>query len=169
VTGTDSHAEATELREDLSYLIRLGVLLTRSVPDAEDLAQEAYLRAAAGMTSVGNRRAYLRRTLLNLHTDHQRRRRRAETLVGQESTWADPDPFNAIAGNLDMHAVVGTLDPLKQQILLLRYVEDLTSSEIAGIVGRPAGTVRRLLAEALSQVTTIYQNSDAAEDTTHGR
>ena len=55
-------------------MVRLAHLLTGSVPTAEDLVHEAFIKVYERIDDVTEPGAYLRRTVVNLATSHHRRR-----------------------------------------------------------------------------------------------
>ncbi|MDD2716875.1 MAG: sigma factor-like helix-turn-helix DNA-binding protein [Candidatus Wallbacteria bacterium] len=53
---------------------------------------------------------------------------------------------------IDCRNLLAGLDQKKRLLLTLKYLHELTSSEIAEQVRRPASTVRREIAEALEEL-----------------
>lgn len=119
-------------------LVRRLVLVLGSEPDAEDVAQEAFLRAYKAWHTFDGRdvRAWLYTIALRLAFNQLRGRRRWLKLLGSEepSTWndiVDPDLLAALQG----------LDARTRSALLLSAVDGYTQREIAEMLGVPEGTV----------------------------
>lgn len=119
-------------------LVRRLVLVVGNVHDAEDLAQESYLRAWEAWPRFDGRdaRAWLYTIALRLAFNHLRSRRRQLRRVvrGEEVTWldaADPDLLAALRG----------LDGRARSAILLNAVDGYTQREVADILGVPEGTV----------------------------
>ena len=63
---------------------------------------------------------------------------------GYDSPSADASPFEQAARNEDakrLAVCLGSLDPLYREVLVLRFQEDLSLSEIAEVVQAPVSTV----------------------------
>ena len=155
--------------QDLVYGIALRS--TKRPADAEDLAQEAFVRAyraLAGYPSERIRdlrpRGWLAAIVGNLGRNHARRR--AETTAGLDDVAevradGDPGPERAAvqreAANL-WRRRLDALPPRYRRAVELRHVSGLSYPELAEALGRPLGTVKsdvhrgvRLLRTALEQ------------------
>jgi RNA polymerase sigma-70 factor (ECF subfamily) len=152
--------------------------LTRNASDAEDLVQEAYLRAYRGFARFEpgtNLRAWLHRILMNTFINDHRKRRRLPKLILEEGSdrgspfWRTVDRHPApsaedlVLGSLPDQAVQQALALLPAQFrmaVLLADVQGFSYREIAEIAGVPIGTVmsrlhrgRRALFKQLWQLT----------------
>ena len=133
--------------------------LTRNASDAEDLVQEAYLRAYRGFARFQpgtNLRAWLHRILMNTFINHYHKRRRLpELLLGEGNDHAslggrtvEPDPApsaeDLVVASLPDEVVQEALALLPAQFrvaVLLADVQGFSYKEIAAIAGVPIGTV----------------------------
>lgn len=127
---------------------------------AYDLLAEAFLRFLQVICRDPRHPvALLYRIADNLRIDAWRRERTALSRspgAGDADTTAE-DP----AGERGyVRALVKTLPEDEQKLLLLRYWIGLTHKEIAGVVGRPEGTVRRQCASALKALKQRWQEDD---------
>ena len=134
--------------------------LTRNASDADDLAQETFVRAyqAIGRFRVGEPMfRWLARIATNLAFSLFRsRRRRPETplepLVEAGRQWGVEDDPEAHAarreGERHLQEAFDGLKPEHQAVLVLRVVEDLSYVEIASALHLPIGTVMSRLARA---------------------
>ena len=135
-------------QRDYAAVVGLVYGLTGSRWVAEDLAQEAFLRAhrdwprVEGMESPGG---WVRRVALNLARSRWRRLRiettaRLRADSGRQSAHIDPDPESEAFWD-----EVRRLPSRQAQAIALHYVEDLPVSEIADVLGVADGTVKALL------------------------
>jgi len=143
---------------------RVAYGFTRSPADADDLAQETFVRAyrAIGRFRVGEPLyPWLGRIATNLSLSLLRsRRRRPETpldpLVEAGRQWGvDDDPADrAAASERDEHlrAALSELKAEHQAVLVLRAVEDLSYQEIADVLNVPVGTVMSRLSRARAEL-----------------
>src|SRR5262245_4886321 len=132
---------------------RLAWSLTRNASDADDLAQETFVRAwgAIGRFETGHPLyPWLARIVTNLAFSLFRtRKRRPETsiepLVEAGLQWGtDDDPADhAERGQHHerLRACFGELAPEHQAVLALRVMQDLSYEEIASALNVPIGTV----------------------------
>lgn len=132
-------------------LVRFCLGLTGEAGTAEDLAQEAFVRAAVRIEGVdpGKRGAYLRRAALNTWRKRLRRlaieRRHAER---DDIAPDDHDPSETMA----IWTAVLAL-PIKQRAcIILRYFEDRSERETAEALGISIGTVKSHTARALGKL-----------------
>ena len=65
------------------------------------------------------------------------------------------DQIQRIVESVDLGAALETLSPGHRKVILLKYAEGLTSAEIAAVMDRAPGTVRRLLSEAYNQLRLV--------------
>ena len=139
---------------------RVAYGLTRNASDADDLAQETFLRAyqAIARFRVGEPLyPWLTRIAINLaYSLFRRRRRRPETplepLLEAGRQWAaGDDPSERVAQNerqRHLGAAFSELSPEHQAVLVLRVVEELSYEDMAGALGVPTGTVMSRLSRA---------------------
>jgi RNA polymerase sigma factor (sigma-70 family) len=134
------------LRSVWPGLVRLGRLLTGSQQRGEDLAQEAILGLLRG-AAVRQPRAYLRRSIVNLSITAARRdtRERAYLHTVRDQIVSPPEVD-------DLWPLIVALPARQRAVLVLRYYEDLSESEIAGVLGCRPGTVKSLASRALDRL-----------------
>lgn len=126
--------------------------------DAEDVVQEAYLRAfqySAGFRG-GDARAWLLTIVRNTSYRWLRKTRAYEPVVQFDEEihtngGGTADPEELLLQNAEGRLVAKTLSELPvrfREILVLRELEDLSYKEIAAIMGVPMGTVMSTLSRA---------------------
>jgi RNA polymerase sigma-70 factor (sigma-E family) len=145
---SDSLASAWEAHR--TSLIRLAVLLTGRQDQAEDLVQDAFVRAARRLPTVGTDdvRAYLRATVLNLWRKRLRRlvlerKARQEPLRQLELAFEERDA---------LWLAIRKLPARRRACLVLRYYEELTERETAELLGCSIGTVKSQTHKALQSL-----------------
>jgi RNA polymerase sigma-70 factor (ECF subfamily) len=143
--------------------------LTRSAPDAEDLVQEAALRAWRAFDSFdpgSNFKAWFVRILTNAYLNQYRKAKREGIPVDLEDTpelylytktaetglhGRSADPAGALMAELDAEQVSDALAKLPEEyrtVATLYFGLDLSYQDIAAAVGIPIGTVRSRLHRA---------------------
>lgn len=150
-----SHFEQTILPHlDAAY--NLARWLTRNETDAEDVVQEAYLRAFKffGGFHAGNSRAWLlkivRNTCYTWMRQNQAHELTAEFDEELHSVESD-NPEMILLENANkqlLKQVLEKLPPEFREAIILRELEGLTYKEIAVIADVPVGTVMSRLARA---------------------
>ncbi len=122
---------------------------------AEELAQEAFLRAHRRWEDVGRYEypdAWVRKVAMNLAISRFRRLR-AETVARLRLAGQEPRPFPEIEEPHDeFWREVRRLAPRQRQIIALYYVEDRPIRDIAELLGIAEGTVKAQLHKARARL-----------------
>ena len=135
-------------------LIRIAYRMLGSVADAEDIAQEAFIRwMRADRTDVLEPEAFLHRTVTRLCLDHLKSARvQRERYVG---TWL-PEPLveNEVQDDitLPLMLVLERLSPLERAAFLLHDVFGMEFDEVAKSIDREPPACRQLAARARTHV-----------------
>ncbi|MEV0160662.1 RNA polymerase sigma-70 factor (sigma-E family) [Nonomuraea fuscirosea] len=137
-------------------LFRTAYLLTGDRHAAEDLVQSALARTAArwrGLRDPAAIEGYVRRAMY--HEQVSRWRRRAK--IVELSTAEQPDvPRDGHADSADlrltMRAALARLTPRQRTMLVLRYFEDMSETEIARLLGVRVGSVRSQIYRSLERL-----------------
>ncbi|WP_157605347.1 RNA polymerase sigma factor [Schlesneria paludicola] len=147
-------------------LIRVILQFVKSQELAEDLTQEAFLKAYQRLGQFDASRRFgpwLFRIGVNQTLDYLRRRKRRGwwLLFSERGTERDPDP--AIADprqQLDLEQeVAAVLEQIPENyrvVLILRELQNFSTCDIAAILGRKEATVRWRLAEARSMFHDLW-------------
>ena len=149
----------------LDNAYNLARWLMRNEQDAQDVAQEAYLRAFRFFPGFrgGDARAWLLKIVRNtcytwLHVNRplQEAAEFDENLFTTDSCL--PNPEEAVLQN-DSNTLVRKalekLPPNFREVLILRELEGMSYKEIADITGMPAGTVMSSLSRARGRFRQI--------------
>ncbi len=132
---------------DVSYR-RLVVQLygvTGNLDEAEDLVQEAFVRAAAAgrrFDKVENPEAWLRTTAINQHRSRWRKLRNGQRARARMLPPRDPE---ALESHLEIITALRALPEVQRQVIALHYLADLPVETIARELGIPPGTVKSRL------------------------
>jgi RNA polymerase sigma-70 factor (ECF subfamily) len=150
--GKSSDARFTELVGRQSrFVFKVAWAILRNPQDAEDIVQETFLRLYRNHAweSMEDERAFLARTSWRLAVDRIRSRRRAPAQPEPSALSATPEQA-AIARNRTaiVHRLVDALPEELRQPLALSAIDEMTSPEIASILGIPEGTVRTRIMRA---------------------
>src|SRR6266568_3829064 len=135
-------------------LVRLAFGLTGDRWAAEDIAQATLARAFVAWRRVrraDDPDAYLRRILVNTSNRRFRRRRVAEQ-PGDPPETAVEGPADLVGERAALLAALRQLPPRQRAVVVLRYWEDLTDTQIAAALGCSPGTVRSQLSRALAKL-----------------
>ncbi len=152
---TSGHEDAAASFDPLRpRLIRVAYRMLGSVADAEDVAQEAFVRwMNADRASVREPEAFLRRTVTRLCLDQLKlARRRRETYIGPwlPDPIVDEDELDDVT--LPLMLALERLSPLERAAFLLHDVFGLGFDEVAATVERDPAACRQLAARARTHV-----------------
>ena len=136
-------------------LLRMALLLTHNLADAEDLVQVALAKTYQAWDRIEDRGAvdgYVRRAMVNTHISWWRRRR-------VEEYPTDDIPERAVTdypGDSELQdALRRAIERLPRRMraaVVLRYYEDMTEAEIANVLGVSQGTVKSTVSRAVAKL-----------------
>lgn len=129
--------------------VRTGRRLVGDAVVAEDLAAEALARAYARWRTVRqhpNPDAWLLRVLGNLAVDHLRRAGR--TGPGEVDRVARERTDDDAVLRVDLRQAMDSLTDRQREVLVMRYLVDLSEEEVAGSLGMSTGSVKTHLSRA---------------------
>lgn len=144
--------------------------LCRSAVDAEDIVQEAMLRAFRAFDGrrIGAVRPWLMAIVRNSFRDHLARRkldgeREAEHAIDLAPSEAPTPEAEALwrSQRRRLDEMLGLLPPDYREVLVLREVQDLSYREIAALIDAPIGTVMSRLARARALLKDHWLAEDA--------
>ena len=154
INDGDQDAFAALYHRHKDWVVNLAFRFTGNHDDAQDVTQEtfAYLvRKFPGFELTAQMTTFLYPAVRNLSIAARRKRQRSTSsdenldlfpeVVSEEST-----------DRSEMAAVLGSLSDAHKEILLMRFVDDMTQPEIAAALELPLGTVKSRLHHAVQAV-----------------
>jgi RNA polymerase sigma-70 factor, ECF subfamily len=152
-------------RENRPYLVNLTYQILGDVGEAEDVAQEAFLRLNRADEDIENPRGWLTVVASRLCLDQVRSARARRESPGDLSSLdtvtatrasAAPDPADRVTLDDEVRGalmeVLQVLSPGERVAFVLHDVFQLPFETIAETVGRPVGTCRQLARRARSKI-----------------
>ena len=140
-----------QISPHLRSAYNLARWLTRNHEDAEDVVQEAFLRAFSGLENLrsADAKAWLLTIVRNTSLTWMKRNRNAAATIDLEEQLEDPsepspDPEEMLLISFDREQVRKALEQLPSEFreaIVLRELEGFSYKEIATTIGVPLGTV----------------------------
>ncbi len=162
------------LMPHLNAAFNLARWLTRSNQDAEDLVQDAYMRAFKSFDGFHGEDGrpwllaivrnsfysnYLQRQRTHLHTSFDDELHEP-AIDDAHHCEQDTDPESVLARRDDQNLINSALERLPvefREILVLREFEDMSYKQIAEITGTPIGTVMSRLARGRKKLAELVK------------
>lgn len=125
--------------------------------DAPDVQQELWLSVYRGIRNVGNPNAFrtwLFRTTRHRAIDFLLRTKRERELVDEASlemldaSYEDQFELSDNVDGIQLEGALEAMPAVQREVLLLRYRDEMSYSEMALVIGCPIGTVRTRLYHA---------------------
>ncbi len=151
------------IRDHHLRLVRLAYVCCGDASAAEDIVADAYARAwprlAAGRVDAPL--AYLRRAVLNRASSWHRHRSVVRREEGRRRPIPASEDATAAIGERDqlLEALRG-LPPSQVEVIVLRYLEDVSEAETARQLGVPIGTVKSRTTRALDALRRQLEGQD---------
>jgi RNA polymerase sigma-70 factor (sigma-E family) len=143
------------------WVRRTAYALCGDWPEAEELAQNAFVKAYAKWPSIRRETAegYVRTIVTRLFLDNRRRRR--EDPVAEL-------PERGVGGGYDdpdarLNAALLRVPPKQRAALVLRYVHDLSIEQTAAELGCSEGNVKSQTARGLATLREAYGEPVSSE------
>jgi RNA polymerase sigma-70 factor (ECF subfamily) len=160
--GGDAEAYGELIRRNQDYIYNAVYHLVGSVPDAEDLAQDVFVKAFKAIDRFRRQSKFstwLYGIMLNTVRNHWRRKRTIYSLdAGGDEDSPSPDPESDADGPAEMaqrrervravRQAIGRISEDLREILVLRDLQGLTYEELQEALDLPAGTVKSRLYRA---------------------
>lgn len=180
--GTRGEARDSEFGEFVvgrwAQLLRTAYLLTGDQHAAEDLVQTSLERTYVAwrrVSTADNPDAYVRRILINTHA-RRFRRARVEHLAGPTAAGAgiadggqarephQQDQMTLADDRLALLRALGQLPARQRAVVVLRYWEDLSESQVAAVMQCSVGTVKSQAAKGLAKLRQLPALSDLMQN-----
>jgi RNA polymerase sigma-70 factor (ECF subfamily) len=152
--GRDQNRDAGVVYRELAPAV-LGYLRAQRVTDPEDVLGEVFLQVARDVHRVRGDEGAVRRWVFSVARhrviDDARRRGRRPRVADQGMpdlpTGADLEPFDTV-----LVAALQRLTPDQREVIVLRFVADLSLETVARITHRRVGAVKALQHRALAEL-----------------
>lgn len=155
------HKETISLYDEFPQMVRIARRYVHDQSAAEEVVQEAFIRfnRALGRTVVRNPKAYLRMAVRNVAVSWIRREGRSDDLTLSTPPTSSTEEVCVLRSEFAaVRRECKVLPQRQQQVLQLRYWNDMCEAEIASHLGISAGAVkthahraRQTLREALME------------------
>ncbi len=165
-------AEMVERQAQFMFRVAHGLL--RSMQDAEDAVQEALLKLyrTDGWVRMEDEKAFLARTVWRVGLDVVGRRRRGmeplEDDAGREFAAVGRSAEQVLVEHGDRELLRTLIDGLPEELrqtLVLSAIEEMTSREVAAVMGIPEGTVRTRVMRAKAELKRRFEAMRAKKAT----
>jgi RNA polymerase sigma factor (sigma-70 family) len=144
--------------------VRVAYLLTGDAALAQDLGQEAFVRVAARLVHLRNPDsfgAYLRQTVVNLVRMHARRRRAERAALQRAAALpVEPPVLPDVAGRDSLRGALLRLPVRQRAAIVLRFYEDLSERDAAGVLRCRPGTVASLVSRGMATLRRYVKEED---------
>ena len=167
---TRDPAAITELIERYSPRLRFYLCKMRGAASVDDLLQDVWIDAFASLARLSSPEAFAawiyriaRRKAFKTHRPrHQALPPDLEVTAPEDNDWAAEDA-QAVRMGLD------ALPTDHREVLILRFIEDMSYDEIATIVGCPVGTVRSRIFYGKATLRTFLERTFSLKEHCHER
>jgi RNA polymerase sigma-70 factor (ECF subfamily) len=163
VTVGPSEAFALFFKNNSDPVFRTLLAGTLNRAAAEDATAEAFARAFAHWDMVAihpNPKAWLLRVAWNCYGSSWRKWESRWTADPPELTPPTPEPWS----DPDLIAAIRALPQSQREVIVLVALGELTPTQAARVLGKPAGTVRRLLFQARVALHQALDEATAPEE-----
>jgi len=141
------------------WVLNLAWRMTRHHDDSLDVLQETFsyvARKFPGFELTASMTTFLYPAVRNLSIAARRKRHRSlgpgdDVQQIEDTATAAHTPESTSAGS-ELQEVLSTLSPSHSEILVMRFVDDMTQQEIADALQLPVGTVKSRLHHAVQSV-----------------
>lgn len=153
----DAGAFQQLLSADRHRLYSIAYAYLKNETDALEAIQETTCRAYMRLGKLKEPRyfhTWFIRILINYCIDEQKRKRKMLPLFQL------PEPLAAdlaLDDKLRLEMAIDQLAPNLRHIIILKYYEDMTLTEIASLLEKPEGTVKTWLNKALKELRNIFR------------
>src|SRR5580693_3910981 len=170
IEGARSTVDLAAIVEAYSTLLfRVANSVLRSRTEAEDVVQDVFIRVLEHrltLSTVRDMRVWLVRIAWNLALDRKRRKRPeqldesfakslASLTIPADAAMEEAQRFQSALREVER------LPKAERHVLLLSALEELSTAEIAGVLGRSESAVRGLLSRARARLRVRVEGKEA--------
>ncbi len=140
-------------------------------PAAEDLTGDVFVRMLDAIqqdrTWTTTLQGWLYRIAHNLVVDHFRRQSKRDG-PSLDERWMAPvsseHTFEALFYSNQLRAAMGHLTEEQQQVIVLKFAEDLTNAQVAEVMGKTEGAVKALQHRGVAALRRVMDDGGFDED-----
>ena len=151
----DDNAFAKLIEKKKDNLYRIAYSYVKNQEDALDIVSETVFKAYTTLATLKNPDyfyTWLTRITINSSINHIKKHSKVipMELAGVENDFvlSETDQESTI----DLYNAIDKLDENLKTVIVLKYLEDMTLSEVAETMERPLGTVKTFLNKALKEL-----------------
>ena len=136
-------------------------MLCGNEAEADDLVQDAIVATFGGLRKfehVGQAEAYVRRAVVSRFIDARRRdqsQRRAMRVIAEADTASGASPDLLAEHATDVGRALATLPPRQRACVVLRYIDHLSTREVAHTLNISEGSVKRYTADGVARLAPL--------------
>jgi RNA polymerase sigma-70 factor, ECF subfamily len=150
----------------IDEIYRFILMRVRSKEEAQDLTNEVFLKIWQYInnndTDIDNVRAFLYRIARNIVIDKYRKSGKELLALDEDMIESIPDESLDLEDEVqkkdELNEVLGVVDKLpedQRELILMKYVQDLSVKEIAQVLEKSRGAVRVSLHRAIKKLKTL--------------
>lgn len=141
-------------------LYRSAFVYVKNEEDALDIVQETVYKAYISIEKVKEPKyfkTWITKILINNALNFIKKQKKIVSLVDNISNDSKYHENNRIEQKLDILNYIDKLEDKHKTVIVLKYFQDLTISEIAEVMNCPIGTVKTYLNKALSKLRIVMR------------
>jgi RNA polymerase sigma-70 factor (ECF subfamily) len=162
----DAPAFETLMNEHASFVYNLAWRVVRDSQEAEDLAQEAFIRAWKGLPRFQGKAKFstwLYRIVTNLcYNRLPHMKRELAALDPDDAALALPDEYVSVERQVldlelrqELHSAIAKLPERYRLLITLRHLQEMSYNEIALVTDLPLGTVKTGIFRARQRLAQV--------------
>ena len=152
----------------INEIYRFILMRVRNTEEAQDLTNEVFLKIwqyiSTNDSDIDNVRAFLYRMARNIVIDGYRKSGKEMLALDDEMIESLPDESIDLEGEIEkqdeVNAVLSVVDKLpndQRELILMKYVQDLSVKEIAQVLEKSRGAVRVAMHRAIKKLKTLLK------------
>ena len=139
-------------------LFRYAFFRVGNRADAEDIVQDAFLKAASTPAAIKNPKAYLFRTVTNGCIDSMKRKSKLLPIEQRMTAPSQSDEFEAQQEQQRIAQLLGKLPDKQAEVIWLHIHANLKFTEIAEVLEIPATTVKSRFTSGIERLKQLFIN-----------
>lgn len=156
----DSEAFTQLFITQKEQIYRVAFAYFKNEQDALEAIQEVTFRAYKNIKKLKEPKyfsTWLTRIMINYCIDELKRKKRfllSDSQAQKGSLIEEKDDL------INIETAIRTLEPKFQEIIILKYFQDMTIEQISDHLGRPSGTIKTWLSKALQELRKQMTKED---------